>query len=157
MQFIGICRHEGSILLVTEFVPGGNLRGLLSSSRELSWRRRVNFALNIAKALAYLHSRKIIHRDLKSENLLLDENMKIKLCDFGFARKHVDEKRVKMTLCGTAEWMAPEIVLGLGYDNKVDVFRYVWTLGPSPLPLFVFAHTTPFFFFSTAMASSSAN
>ena len=63
-------------------------------------------ALDIAQGMMFLHSRGYIHRDLKSHNLLVDDNLRIKVCDFGFARC-VDKSEV-MTVCGTDEWMAPE-------------------------------------------------
>lgn len=60
--------------------------------------------MDAAKALAFLHAKGIIHRDVKSKNFLVDENMKVKICDFGFARTASSQKR-PMTICGTNEWM----------------------------------------------------
>eukprot|EP00004_Rigifila_ramosa_P013205 TRINITY_DN2912_c0_g1_i1.p1 TRINITY_DN2912_c0_g1~~TRINITY_DN2912_c0_g1_i1.p1 ORF type:complete len:429 (-),score=118.27 TRINITY_DN2912_c0_g1_i1:238-1497(-) len=125
MQYMGVCQKDGNILLVTEFVEGGDLRELLKSDTPLSWPQRIRFALDTTRAIAYLHSRKIIHRDLKSKNLLVDSSMRVKVCDFGFARTHKDAgqgRQRTMTVCGTDEWMAPEVILGMDYDEKADVF-----------------------------------
>lgn len=73
------------------------------------------------QAIAFIHSKSLMHRDLKAENLLLDSNGKVKLCDFGFARrvdKKLDKlqmknsKKAAMTIAGTDEWMAPEVIVG---------------------------------------------
>ncbi|KAL6074487.1 LISK family protein kinase [Balamuthia mandrillaris] len=123
VTFIGICQlASGGLLLITEFVKHGDLRGFLKDTTlDMSWYLRVKIAYDIACAMAYLHSRSVIHRDLKSKNLLVDDNWKVKVCDFGFARTMTNRP---MTLCGTDEWMAPEMILGQQYTNKVDVFSY---------------------------------
>jgi len=96
---------------------------LLDNPEPISWIRKVKIALDVACGMAYLHARNIIFRDLKSENLLLDDTGKTKICDFGFARK-AGNKRAHMTMCGTDEFMAPEIIMGNEYDGKADVFSY---------------------------------
>ncbi|KAJ3124790.1 hypothetical protein HK100_011115, partial [Physocladia obscura] len=82
--------------------------------------------MDVAKAIAYLHSRGIIHRDLKSDNLLVTENKRIKVCDFGFSRPYptnAQETR-RLSFCGTDAYMAPEIILCMEFDQKVDIFSY---------------------------------
>lgn len=124
VQFIGICKHEKGLLIVTEYVSQGDLRKKLKDqSVPMSWRLRANIAHQIACSMAYLHSRSIIHRDLKSKNLLVDDNWKIKVCDFGFARTAQKASR-PMTICGTNDWMAPELILGQPYSEKADVFSF---------------------------------
>lgn len=85
------------ILIISEFLPRGNLRQYIDdTSLAFPWRVRLSFAIDIARALAYLHSRHVIHRDLKGENLLVTENERVKMCDFGLARveaKNEDEMR----------------------------------------------------------------
>lgn len=77
-------------------------------------------------ALAYLHSRHIIHRDIKSDNLLLSRNGDIKLGDFGYAAQLTRERKKRNSKVGTVCWMAPEVIKGKDmYTEKVDV----WSLG----------------------------
>ncbi|ELR17849.1 protein kinase domain containing protein [Acanthamoeba castellanii str. Neff] len=124
VQLLGLCKDDTGIYIVTEFIPGGDLRSKLKDdSLELSWLLRVKIAIDVAYAMNYLHSKKMIHRDLKSQNLLVCEDWKIKVCDFGFARK-AEPKADFLTMCGTDEWMAPEVGLGEKYDTRADVFSY---------------------------------
>jgi LIM domain kinase 1 len=124
VQLLGLCKDDTGIFIVTEFLPGGDLRSKLKDdSIELSWHLRVRVAIDVAYAMNYLHSKKMIHRDLKSQNLLVCEDWKIKVCDFGFARK-AEPKADFLTMCGTDEWMAPEVGLGEKYDTRADVFSY---------------------------------
>ncbi|KAF9191573.1 hypothetical protein BGZ51_007136 [Haplosporangium sp. Z 767] len=125
VQFMGICRRKKRFYIVTEFLPLGNLRRWIQDeTKEFGWDTRISFAIDISLALAYLHHKNIIHRDLKGENLLISENMRIKVCDFGFSRveaKDDDEMR-RISYCGTDGYMAPEILLGEDFDCSVDVF-----------------------------------
>jgi len=124
VQFIGVSANGPYVYLVTEYVPGGDLRRYLKNPEvEIGWKLRVQIAADVARAMAFLHSKKIMHRDLKSKNLLVDTNWKIKICDFGFARTYMKGKR-PYTLCGTEDWMAPEIITGQDYDEKVDLFSF---------------------------------
>lgn len=79
----------------------------------------------IVNALKYLHQHKVIHRDLKLGNLFLNENMEIKLGDFGLATKLEYEGEKKKTICGTPNYIAPEILEGKGHSYEVDV----WSVG----------------------------
>jgi len=87
------------------------------------WRLRVSFATDIAHALAYLHARRCIHRDLKGENLLVTPNGRLKITDFAFARiaaRNADEVK-RLTFCGTDSYVSPEI-LGEEFDLLTDVY-----------------------------------
>ncbi len=135
VQFIGLCAHDGFLWLISEYVANGCLSKLLYSNEPLSWSRRVHFALDAMQAIAFIHSKNLMHRDLKGENLLLDKSDKVKVCDFGFARK-VDKKLDKLsgkkasqlTIAGTDQWMAPEVIVGTPYGQPADVFSFGVTL-----------------------------
>jgi LIM domain kinase 1 len=103
----------------------GNLRMYIHDKNKLfPWRLRLSFATDIARALAYLHARKCIHRDLKGENLLVTDNGRLKITDFGFARiaaRNEDESK-RLTFCGTDSYMSPEILLGDEFDLPTDIF-----------------------------------
>lgn len=145
VQFLGWSHPEDSeyLLLVEEFGKGGNLSKFLQRTDILiSWDTRISICLDVARAMLYLHKSKVIYRDLKSENILVDDaiNPRVaKLCDFGLARSISDaDKRngPPMSICGTDEWMAPEVILGTEYDERSDVFSYGMlmlecVLGPS--------------------------
>jgi len=126
VQLLGLCKDPSGIYIVTEFITGGDLRAKLKNDKiQLSWLLRVKIAIHVAYAMNYLHSKKMIHRDLKSQNLLVCEDWRIKVCDFGFARKEkTTDNNYLMTMCGTDEWMAPEVGLGEKYDTRADVFSY---------------------------------
>jgi len=73
------------ILIISEFLTGGNMRSYIAASKlPFPWRLRLSFSVDVARAVAYMHARKCMHRDLKPENLLLTENNRVKVCDFGF-------------------------------------------------------------------------
>ncbi|GJJ10054.1 hypothetical protein Clacol_004280 [Clathrus columnatus] len=124
--YLGLSRApDGRIFIVSEFVEGGNLRTYIyDKSKPLPWSLRISFATDICRALAYLHARKCIHRDLKGENLLITSNLRIKVTDFGFARiaARNDMESKRLTFCGTDAYMSPEIQLGTPFDLPTDVY-----------------------------------
>ncbi|KAG0345668.1 hypothetical protein BG004_003336 [Podila humilis] len=127
VQFMGICKRKKRFYIITEFLPLGNLRQWIQDeSKEFGWDTRISFSIDISLALAYLHHKNIIHRDLKGENLLISENMRIKVCDFGFSRVEArdDDEMRRISYCGTDGYMAPEILLGEDFDCSVDVFSF---------------------------------
>lgn len=116
-------RNEG-IELVLEYCPKGDLRQYLKQEDlEISWKRRIGMALDIARGMSYLHSRNIIFRDLKARNMLMDSHGRVKIADFGLARHHTEKSRPK-TMCGTDGFLAPELILGMDYDHLADVFSF---------------------------------
>nr|XP_031859881.1 uncharacterized protein CI109_004730 [Kwoniella shandongensis]KAA5526953.1 hypothetical protein CI109_004730 [Kwoniella shandongensis] len=125
--FLGLSKapeDDGRVFIISEFVPRGNLRQYILSSYPFPWRLRLSFATDVARAVAYLHARQCIHRDLKGENLLITSNERVKVTDFGFARiasRNADEMR-RMTYCGTDGYMSPEIINGLEFDLPTDIF-----------------------------------
>ncbi|CAE6421905.1 unnamed protein product [Rhizoctonia solani] len=126
--FLGLSRApppDNRIFIVSEFIDNGNLRQLIHDTRQsLEWPLRLSILTDIARAMAYLHARRCIHRDLKGENLLMTANGRVKVTDFGFARiaaRNDDESR-RLTFCGTDSYMSPEILKGEEFDLPTDVF-----------------------------------
>lgn len=128
------------VYIVTEFIDGGDLHLLLKThSIELPWNLRIAMSADIARAMCFLHAINWVHRDLKTENLLVDRNGKLKICDLGLARKLKPQEKTAegtymgrahaMTVCGTNEFMSPEMILGMPYDKSTDVFSYGIILG----------------------------
>mmetsp|Transcript_23757 Transcript_23757/g.30261 ORF Transcript_23757/g.30261 Transcript_23757/m.30261 type:complete len:354 (-) Transcript_23757:76-1137(-) len=123
VQYMGMSKTDEDVYIITEYLNGGDLYDKLRDETiKIPWKLRVSLAIETCRAIAYLHSRGVVHRDLKSQNLLVDNNWKVKICDFGFARA-ADSKEY-MTLCGTDEWMAPEIMLGEKYDERADIYSF---------------------------------
>ncbi|KAF7726218.1 camp-dependent protein kinase catalytic subunit [Apophysomyces ossiformis] len=110
------------LFMVMDYVPGGELFTLLRKNKRFSEDLGRFYAAEVLLALAYLHSKDIVYRDLKPENLLLDAEGHIKIADFGFA-KHVPD--VTWTLCGTPDYLAPEIIQSKAYGKAADY----WSLG----------------------------
>jgi len=121
--FCGVCLHDTGLYIVTEFIDGGDVRSLLKKGGA-PWLIRIQIAHDLARAMFYLHSKKIIHRDLKSKNLLIGKDHRVRLCDFGFARLSEFKRKRVMTICGTPGFVAPEIMLGNDYDESCDIFSY---------------------------------
>ncbi|XP_027090662.2 serine/threonine-protein kinase-like protein At3g51990 [Coffea arabica] len=116
-------------LIVVEYMPNGSLYDLLHrSTRPPGWTRRVRFALQLAKALHFLHSSNppVIHRDVKSSNVLIDANFNARLSDFGLAlRGHVEDVRVKCTPpAGTLGYLDPGYLVPGDLSTKSDVFSF---------------------------------
>jgi serine/threonine protein kinase len=126
---MGICKEGTDIYVITEYVEGGTLWKLVKNkAKALTWLTRVSFALDVSKAIAYLHARNIIHRDLKCKNLLVDKTLHVKVCDFGLSRDTGENEQKFMTKAGTDRWMAPEVILGNPYNVKADSFSFGMTL-----------------------------
>ncbi|GAA5923130.1 cAMP-dependent protein kinase [Sporobolomyces koalae] len=113
----GTFKDSKNLYMVMDFVAGGELFSLLRKSQRFPDPVAKFFAAEVALALDYLHSLDIIYRDLKPENILLAADGHVKITDFGFA-KHVPD--ITWTLCGTPDYLAPEIVQSRGYNKSVD-------------------------------------
>ncbi|KAI5764080.1 LIMK1 [Gulo gulo luscus] len=139
LKFIGVLYKDKRLNFITEYIKGGTLRGIIKSmDSQYPWSQRVSFAKDIASGMAYLHSMNIIHRDLNSHNCLVRENKNVVVADFGLARLMVEEKtqpadlrslkkpdrKKRYTVVGNPYWMAPEMINGRSYDEKVDVFSF---------------------------------
>jgi serine/threonine protein kinase len=121
-KFIGANHDEKYIYIATEFVPGGDLYNLLRKEKTFSLERTRFYAGQIVFFLDYLHNKNIVFRNLKLENLLIDKNGYLKIVDFILAKEVKDRT---YTMCGTASYLAPEIILNKGYGLSVDW----WALG----------------------------
>ncbi|XP_054717918.1 LIM domain kinase 1-like [Uloborus diversus] len=144
LHFIGVLYKDKRLHLVTEYISGGTLREIIHDlSLSLPWEQRVSFARDIASGMAYLHSMNIIHRDLNSNNCLIKEDKTAVVADFGLARIISDhgvhhssrrygkrttpkkfERKKRYTVVGNPYWMAPEMMKGKKYDEKVDIFSF---------------------------------
>jgi serine/threonine protein kinase len=116
--------HPTALYIITEYCQGGDLLPLLENSAvPLGWKFRVKLALQASAAIHYLHDNNFIHRDVKSQNFLLDHNWVVKLTDFGMSRVVSDPSTLsRMTICGTNEYMAPEMLFQEEYCSGVDIF-----------------------------------
>ncbi|MCJ1469049.1 camp-dependent protein kinase catalytic subunit [Pseudocyphellaria aurata] len=118
----GTFQDSKNLYMVMDFVEGGELFSLLRKSQRFPNPVAKFYAAEVTLALDYLHSMHIIYRDLKPENLLLDRHGHLKITDFGFAKEVPD---ITWTLCGTPDYLAPEVVASKGYNKSVDW----WSLG----------------------------
>lgn len=129
VQLIGACTKPPKLCIVTEFMHGGSVLDYLHRNKDMPNRTLeiVRIAHGVALGMEYMHRCKIVHRDLKAANLLLDESGTVKVADFGVAR--VQSMSGVMTAeTGTYRWMAPEVVAHQQYDYKCDIFSYGITL-----------------------------
>lgn len=122
VNMLGYTQDERYLYLSLEYVQGGELFTYLRNIGKLESNHARFYAAQVTMMFEYLHSRNIVYRDLKPENLLIAPDGYLKLTDFGFAK--VVETRT-YTLCGTPEYLAPEILLNKGHGKPVDW----WTLG----------------------------
>lgn len=112
--------------VVVEYLAGGTLKAFLIKNRrqKLAFKVVVQMALDISRGLNYLHSKKIVHRDVKTENMLLDESGTVKLADFGVARIESSDPKDMTGETGTPGYMAPEVLHGKPYNRKCDVYSF---------------------------------
>ncbi|KAK4793772.1 hypothetical protein SAY86_024207 [Trapa natans] len=138
VRFIGACSKPVVWCIVTEYAKGGSVRNFLSrrQSRAVPLRLAVKQALDVARGMAYVHGLGFIHRDLKSDNLLINSDKTIKIADFGVARIEVQPEGMTPET-GTYRWMAPEMIQHRPYTQKVDVYSFgivLWELITGMLP-----------------------
>ncbi|KFK41095.1 hypothetical protein AALP_AA2G085200 [Arabis alpina] len=122
-------RHSRELLLVYEYISNGtladHLHGDRAESRPLSWSVRLNVAIESASALSFLHASGIIHRDVKTTNILLDENYTVKVADFGLSRLFpVDQTHVSTAPQGTPGYVDPEYFQCYRLNEKSDVYSF---------------------------------
>ncbi|KAI4346434.1 hypothetical protein L6164_007330 [Bauhinia variegata] len=133
---MGAVIQPPNLSIVTEYLSRGSLYELLrlpDARSALSDRRCLSMAYDVANGMNYLHQMRppIVHRDLKSPNLLVDDTYTVKVCDFGLSRSKANTFLSSKTAAGTPEWMAPEVIRGEASNEKCDVFSFgviLWEL-----------------------------
>ncbi|TMW92033.1 hypothetical protein EJD97_013580 [Solanum chilense] len=143
VQFIGACTRTPNLCIVTEFMTRGSIYTFLHKQRgAFKLPTLLKVAIDVSKGMSYLHQNNIIHRDLKTANLLMDEHGVVKVGDFGVARVQT-QTGVMTAETGTYRWMAPEVIEHKPYDHKADVFSFgivLWELLTGEIP---YAYLTP--------------
>ncbi|OQR82149.1 kinase [Thraustotheca clavata] len=112
--------------LVMEYMENGDLRNYLETTKESTkfpWKQKVQCIQDICDGLVYLHSLHVIHRDLKSRNVLLGVNLEAKLTDFGISRE-ISNETMTHGVVGTYRWIAPEILQGDRYTVAADIYSF---------------------------------
>ncbi|KAI3500861.1 hypothetical protein L1887_36687 [Cichorium endivia] len=117
---------RNSCCVVVEYLPGGALKSFLIKNRrrKLAFKVVMQLALDLARGLNYLHTKKIVHRDVKTENMLLDKTRTLKIADFGVARVEASNPNDMTGETGTLGYMAPEVLNGSAYNRKCDVYSF---------------------------------
>ncbi|KAA3468647.1 serine/threonine-protein kinase EDR1-like [Gossypium australe] len=138
--FMGAVTRPPNLSIITEFLPRGSLYKILHRPHSrIDEKQRIKMALDVARGMNCLHASipTIVHRDLKSPNLLVDKNWTVKVCDFGLSRlKHNTFLSSKST-AGTPEWMAPEVLRNEPSNEKCDVYSFgviLWEIATLRLP-----------------------
>ncbi|XP_063688261.1 cAMP-dependent protein kinase catalytic subunit alpha-like isoform X2 [Bolinopsis microptera] len=121
VNLLSFGQDNAYLYMVFEFVPGGELFSLLRSVGRIPEITATFYGAQVLAALQYLHNMDILYRDLKPENILFTANGYLKLTDFGFAKRCLGRT---FTLCGTPEYLAPEIILCQGYHKAVDWWAF---------------------------------
>jgi hypothetical protein len=127
VKFLGGYYSTDRLWIVMEYMDSGNLADILRLHKvypltelQMRW-----VTWNVLNGLKYMHSNHLIHRDIKSDNILLNREGAVKICDFGFAVQLTKRKQKRNTALGSLYWMAPEVIRGKDYDYKADV----WSVG----------------------------
>ncbi|XP_067904239.1 aurora kinase C-like [Heterodontus francisci] len=123
LRLFGYFHDASRVYLILEYAPRGELYKELQRCGKFDDGRSATYMSELADALVYCHSKKVIHRDIKPENLLLGANGELKIADFGWS-VHAPASR-RATLCGTLDYLPPEMIEGKMHDEKVDL----WSLG----------------------------
>ncbi|XP_057729666.1 serine/threonine-protein kinase EDR1-like [Arachis stenosperma] len=138
--FMGAITRPPHLSILTEFLPRGSLYGLLRNPKfQLNDKRRLRMAVDVAKGMNYLHTSHppIVHRDLKSPNLLVSKHWVLKVCDFGLSRMKHHTFLSSKSYAGTAEWMAPEVLRNELANEKCDIYSFgviLWELATTMIP-----------------------
>ena len=122
LRLYGYFHDSKYVYLILEYAPNGEIYKILRTKGSFDEQKAAQYIFQLANALKYLHSRQVIHRDIKPENLLIGLKEELKIADFGWSIHTQNRRR---TLCGTIDYLSPEMVEGRNHDEKVDL----WSLG----------------------------
>jgi mitogen-activated protein kinase kinase kinase len=146
VQYLGSNSKDDKFNIFLEYVPGGSVAAMLNSYGKLKEPLIRNFVRQILLGLSYLHSKDIIHRDIKGANILVDNKGNIKISDFGISKRvevsHLNQPSKhnnRTSLQGSVFWMAPEVVKQTSYTRKADI----WSLGCLIVEMFTGEHPFP--------------
>jgi len=137
VPFLGACVHP-EFMLVTEYMERGSLTELLGNPAiAMSGALKIKLSQDIAKGMLYLHTRHppIVHRDVKSLNILVTKDWKAVVADFGLTK--IMNRAFLNSYCGSPAWVAPEVLRGEQYDESADVYSYgivLWEMLTRTLP-----------------------
>ncbi|GAB4820917.1 hypothetical protein N2152v2_007963 [Parachlorella kessleri] len=123
VQFQGVCITSDGAMLVTEYMEGGSLWKNIRSKRVSWYSRGKRIAIEVARGLAYLHSRRVVHFDVKSANVLISGDGVAKLADFGMSRLMAAREYITGNV-GTLAWSAPEVLWGQKCTTKADIYAF---------------------------------
>ncbi|PCI36712.1 MAG: hypothetical protein COB50_04370 [Thiotrichales bacterium] len=148
VKLMGICVAPSPYCMVMEYMPYGDLYNILHGKATVSWKVRLQWAKDIGVGLKYLHKNKIVHRDLKSPNILIDAGKHAKIADFGLSetKEYVSlHSNQHSSIAGSTRWMAPELhdsgskYYELGCTKQTDIYSYgivLWELATCKLPFY---------------------
>lgn len=127
VNFVDCFEDDINVYILLEICPNQSLMELLKTRKRVSEPEVRYFMVQIVGAIKYLHSRRVIHRDLKLGNIFFDPDMNLKIGDFGLASVLPDNNSKKYTICGTPNYIAPEVLGGklVGHSYEVDI----WAIG----------------------------
>ena len=135
-----MCVYDNEYAMVTEFLSGGSLFDFLHKEGESLEEEKIFYICkDMALGMSYLHGKNVLHCDLKSSNVLIDEYWNVKICDFGLSRIRNTKKNKKNNniRVGTPHWMAPEILKGEKYEYESDVYSFgiiLWKMLTGQIP-----------------------
>uniref|UniRef100_A0A672JBJ7 Mitogen-activated protein kinase kinase kinase 12 n=1 Tax=Salarias fasciatus TaxID=181472 RepID=A0A672JBJ7_SALFA len=136
ITFKGICTQAPCYCIIMEYCAQGQLYEVLRAGRKITPSLLMDWAMGIAGGMNYLHLHKIIHRDLKSPNMLITYDDSVKISDFGTS-KELSDKSTKMSFAGTVAWMAPEVIRNEPVSEKVDIWSFgvvLWEMLTGEVP-----------------------
>uniref|UniRef100_A0A8C4F3I0 Mitogen-activated protein kinase kinase kinase 12 n=1 Tax=Dicentrarchus labrax TaxID=13489 RepID=A0A8C4F3I0_DICLA len=136
ITFKGICTQAPCYCIIMEYCAQGQLYEVLRAGRQIHPSLLMDWAMGIAGGMNYLHLHKIIHRDLKSPNMLITYDDSVKISDFGTS-KELSDKSTKMSFAGTVAWMAPEVIRNEPVSEKVDIWSFgvvLWEMLTGEVP-----------------------